>query len=174
MRTLNENRGLHLSLHDVLLSTCLHHRHILCEHRQHSEMRTAATIPILTFLVYTVVLGQDEFNTQQVATSGMSRRFGFHHMGSSFAAPADTSVEVANQPQPIITSKPYAYDFRISSSIWVSRWYCHLFTHRWDKLPPTRTCHLARPPRSKQASWDGNRHSRQRRRGNTKPPSAKS
>ena len=82
-------------------------------------MRTAATIPILTFLVYTytVVLGQDEFNTQQVATSGVSRRFGFHHMGSSFATPADTSVEVANQTQPIITSKPYAYDFRISSSI---------------------------------------------------------
>jgi hypothetical protein len=103
--------------HDVLLSTCLHHRHILCEHRQHSEMRTAATIPILTFLVYTVVLGQDEFNTQHVATSGVSRRFGFHHMGSSFATPADTSVEVANQPHPIITSKPYAYDFRISSSI---------------------------------------------------------
>ena len=81
------------------------------------NMRTAATIPILTFLVYTVVLGQDEFNTQHVATSGVSRRFGFHHMGSSFATPADTSVEVANQPHPIITSKPYAYDFRISSSI---------------------------------------------------------
>ena len=81
------------------------------------NMRTAATIPILTFLVYTVVLGQDEFNTQQVATSGVSRRFRFHHKGSSFATPADTSVEVANQPQPITTSKPYAYDFRISSSI---------------------------------------------------------
>lgn len=69
-------------------------------------MRTAATISILTFLVYTLVLGQDEFNTQQVATSGVSRRFGFHHMGSYFATPADTSVEVANQTQPITTSKP--------------------------------------------------------------------
>ena len=80
-------------------------------------MRTAATIPILTFLVYTVVLGQDEFNTQQVATSGVSRRFGFHHMGSSVATPADTSVEVANQPQPIITSKPTMHMIFISSSI---------------------------------------------------------
>ncbi len=79
-------------------------------------MRTAATIPILTFLVYTVVLGQDESNTQQVATSGVSRRFGFHHMGSSFATPADTSVEVANRPKPITTSKPLAYNLHISSS----------------------------------------------------------
>lgn len=67
-------------------------------------MRTAATISILTFFVYTVVLGQDI--ERQVATSGVSRRFHFHRMGSSLATPADASVEVVNQPQPITTSKP--------------------------------------------------------------------
>ena len=72
-------------------------------------MRTAATLPILTFLVYTMVLGQDESNTQQIATSGVSRRFGwFHRLGSPFTAPApaDTSVEAVNQPRSITTSKP--------------------------------------------------------------------
>ena len=117
MRTLNENRGLHLSLHDELYYYYIIIGIYYVNIENTLNMRTAATIPILTFLVYTVVLGQDEFNTQHVATSGVSRRFGFHHMGSSFATPADTSVEVANQPHPIITSKPYAYDFRISSSI---------------------------------------------------------
>lgn len=94
-------------------------------------MRTAATIPILTFLVYTVVLGQDEFNTQQIATSGVSRRFGFHHMGSSFALPtipADTSVEVANRPQPITTSKPTMHMIFVYHLLFES--HADIFTHR--------------------------------------------
>ena len=72
-------------------------------------MKTKATI--LTFPFYTVVSGQEEEeDTSRLATSDVSRRFGwFHRLGSPFTtapAPADTSVEAVNQPRSITTSKP--------------------------------------------------------------------
>ena len=69
-------------------------------------MKTKATI--LTFLFYTVVSGhEEEDDTSRLATLGVSHRFGwFHHLGSPFTAPADTSVEIVNQSRAATKSKP--------------------------------------------------------------------